>query len=471
MGASSADGDVSCSIVQVLRHADPMRNGEPSMTSESLIGWARTPLRRLRADLRDPLLRNGYALLVNVGVTSVLGFLYWIVAARTYSPEYVGLSSTAIVVVQFLAGVAGQPSIANALTRFIPRAAQHSARLSVVSYGVAAGAGAVVSGLYVAATHLPLGIPVVLGQSWVLSIALGASVVVWCVFSLQDAVLTGVRQAVWIPLENGLYGVLKIILLLALAPVSQQFGIVVSWIVPALIIVAPLNVLIFRRLLPRHIPQSTADPSSRDPRIIARFVGGDYVGSIFALAAVDLLPVVVVARLGPADTAYFYLPFLIIYSVELITVNLGISLTVEGALDRSRLSAATASVIRRVGAIVVPVVLILVLIPGLVLSVYGPSYAAHSADLLRLLALGVLAKSVTTIYFSMARVQRLVSRIATVQGVLFVLLMGLSWWLMGAMELVGVGVAYLVTQVAVAAALVPPLLRMSGRNRAAAEPS
>jgi hypothetical protein len=105
---------------QVLRHADPMRNGEPSMTSQSLIGWARTPLRRLRADLRDPLLRNGYALLVNVGVTSVLGFLYWIVAARTYSPEYVGLSSTAIVVVQFLAGVAGQPSIANALTRFIP---------------------------------------------------------------------------------------------------------------------------------------------------------------------------------------------------------------------------------------------------------------------------------------------------------------------------------------------------------------
>jgi O-antigen/teichoic acid export membrane protein len=296
-------------------------------------------------------------------------------------------------------------------------------------------------------------------------------VVVWCVFSLQDAVLTGARQAIWIPLENGLYGVLKIILLLALAPVSQQFGIVVSWIVPALIIVAPLNALIFRRLLPRHIQQSTADPSSRDPRIIARFVGGDYVGSIFALAAVDLLPVVVVARLGPADTAYFYLPFLIIYSVELITVNLGISLTVEGALDRSRLSAATASVIRRVGAIVVPVVLILVLVPGLVLSVYGPSYAEHSADLLRLLALGVLAKSVTTLYFSMARVQRLVSRIATVQCVLLVLLMGLSWWLMGAMGLVGVGLAYLVTQVAVAAALVPSLRRMSGRNRAAAESS
>jgi O-antigen/teichoic acid export membrane protein len=181
--------------------------------------------------------------------------------------------------------------------------------------------------------------------------------------------------------------------------------------------------------------------------------------------------VVVVARLGAADTAYFYLPFLIVYSVELVAVNLGVSLTVEGALDRSRLAQVAASVFRRIGALVVPAVLILLLVPGLVLSVYGPADTEESSDLLRLLALGVLAKSVTTLYFSMARVQRLVSRIATVQGVLLVLLMGLSWWLMGAMGLVGVGVAYLVTQVAVAAALVPALRRMSGRNRAAAESS
>ena len=429
--------------------------------------WVRAPVRRLRADLRDPLLRNGYALLLNVGITSALGFLYWIVAARAYSPEFVGLASTAVAMIQFLAGVAGQPSIANALTRFVPRAATHATRLSVLAYAAAGGAGVLVSALYVAATHLPLGVPAVLGPGWVPALALGASVLVWCVFSLQDAVLTGIRQAVWIPLENGVYGILKIVLLLALAPVSQRFGIVVSWIVPALVIAAPTNLLIFRWLLPRHVQRSTADPDSRDPRAIARFVGGDYLGSIFALAAVDLLPVVVVARLGAADTAYFYLPFLVVYSVELITVNLGISLTVEGAIDRSRLAEVATSVVRRVAALVVPVVLVLLLVPGLVLSVYGPAYAENSSTLLRLLALGVLAKSVTTLYFSLARVRRQVSRIALVQGVLFVLLMALSWWLMGELGLDGVGVAYLVTQVVVAAAVGPTLLRAFLRHRAA----
>ena len=422
----------------------------------SPVGWANTPLRRLRSDLKDPLLRNGYALLVNVGVTSLLGFLYWIVAARTYTPVHVGLSSTAIAVVQFLAGLAGQPSIANALTRFLPRAGPAATRLTLLAYGVAAGAGALVSALYIGATHLPLGVPVVLGQSWILALALGASVVVWCVFALQDAVLTGVRQAVWVPLENGLYGVGKIVLLVALAPVTPEYGIVVSWALPALVLLPPVNLLIFRRLLRRH---ATAGEGDHGGRTVTRFIGGDYLGSIFALAAVDLLPVLVVARLGPAATAYFYLPFLIVYSVELVAVNLGVSLTVEGALDRSRLAEVAASVFRRIAALVVPVVLVLLLVPGLVLSVYGPAYAEQGSDLLRLLALGVLAKTVTTISFSLARVERRVARIALVQGVLFVLLMGLAWVLMGTMGLNGVGLAYLITQVVVAAAVLPVVLR------------
>ena len=110
------------------------------------------------------------------------------------------------------------------------------------------------------------------------------------------------------------------------------------------------------------------------------------------------------------------------------------SLTVEGALDRSRLAEVASSVFRRIGAIVVPVVLVLLLVPGLVLSVYGPAYAAHSSDLLRLLALGVLAKTVTTLYFSLARVERRVSRIALGAGRPVGATMGLSWVLMGTMR-------------------------------------
>ena len=40
---------------------------------------------RVTEHLQSPLYRNGYALVVATGATSVLGFLYWILAARRYS--------------------------------------------------------------------------------------------------------------------------------------------------------------------------------------------------------------------------------------------------------------------------------------------------------------------------------------------------------------------------------------------------
>ena len=45
----------------------------------------------VRDRLRSPLHRNGYALVASSAVTSVLGLAYWIVAARAYSTEAVGV--------------------------------------------------------------------------------------------------------------------------------------------------------------------------------------------------------------------------------------------------------------------------------------------------------------------------------------------------------------------------------------------
>ena len=424
-------------------------------------------LRGVQADLRDPLLRNGYALVGNVAITSVLGFVYWIVAARLYTPEQVGLGTATISLMQLLAGIAGQPSIANALTRFIPRAGDRSRQLAALAYGTAGAIGLTVSGLYDGATHLPLGIPQLLGGDWVTALVLAASVTTWCVFSLQDAVLTGMRQAVWLPLENGVYGLAKIALLVALAQVATEYGIVGSWAIPAAVIVVPVNALIFHVLLPRHMAATAAQAEPQSPRAVSRFVGGDYLGSIFALTAVDLLPILVVARLGAVDTGFFSVPFLIAYSLELVTVNLGVALTVEGAMDRSQLRTHMVVVLRRVALLVLPVVALLLAVPGLVLSVFGSSYAENSSTLLRLLALGVVAKAVTTLSFSLARVERKVGRIARIEAFRLVLLLGSTWWLMGEFGLVGIGVSYLVTQVVVAAVLLPNILRVLGVGRGA----
>jgi O-antigen/teichoic acid export membrane protein len=367
---------------------------------------------------------------------------------------------------QFLAGVGGQLTFQVGLTRFIPHAGRDSTRFALLAYSLAGAAGVVVSLAYIGGLHIQaLRLPVVLGRSWILSVALGVSVTVWCVFALQDAVLTGIRQAVWVPVENGLYGIVKIVLLIAFAHVTEQYGIFASWTVPALIALLPVNLLIFGRLLPRHIAMRADQPNAVTFRTMSRFMGGDYLGTLFFMSIGTLLPLLILARLGKANAAYFGVVYVIIYALDLITINLGVALMVEGAIDRAALRSAAARVARRLALIVVPAVVVLLLFAPLVLSIYGHDYAVHGAGLLRLLGVAVLAKAVTSFYIALSRVERRVSRIALAQGVLFVSIMGLSWWLMGHLGLNGVGVAYLISQAAVAAALFPSILRMLDARR------
>lgn len=458
-GAVSGEGRTRAARPAAGRRLDPA----------ALVGGT---VRRLRKDWGDPLLRNGYALIVNIGVTSLLGLIYWILAARFYSALEVGLAVSAINLMQFLAGVGGQLSFQSALTRFIPHAGKDATRLALISYTLAGAAGALVSVLYLVGTHIPsLGIPVVLGKTWVLSVALGGSVTVWCVFALQDAVLTGIRQAVWIPIENGSYGVVKIIVLIGLARVTQRYGIFASWTIPAFVALFPVNWLIFGRLLPRHVAKEGGKATTVTARSMSRFMGGDYLGTVFYMGVGAVLPLLILSRLGGADAGYFGEAYVIVYALDLITVNLGVALMVEGAIDRTALRAAATTVVRRIALLIVPAVLVLVAFAPLVLSVFGAKYAQFGSTLLRLMALAVLFKAVTSLYIALSRVEKRVSRIALAQGTLFASIAGLSWWLMGHLGLKGVGVAYLASQAVMAAILLPAILRMLARHPASLVPA
>ena len=85
-------------------------------------------IRRLTAQLRTPLLRNGYSLAVNTVAAAGLGTVYWIIAARLYSTEDVGVNAALISAMIFLAKLA-QLNLVNALNRFVPQAGRSTRRL------------------------------------------------------------------------------------------------------------------------------------------------------------------------------------------------------------------------------------------------------------------------------------------------------------------------------------------------------
>jgi O-antigen/teichoic acid export membrane protein len=411
---------------------------------------------QLIAHARTPLYRNAYALMLGTAATSGLGLLYWALAARLYTPPDIGVNAAAISTMMFLSGIA-QLNLSSALLRFIPRAGHATARLTSYAYLISLAAAVGVSAVFLlgyaawapAQRFLEDG-PFAL---WFL-----AATAMWCVFVLQDAVLTSLRQAIWVPIENTIFAILKIALLAAFAVALPRYGVFASWTIPVALSLLPVNLLIFRRLVPAHARATAGQAALVEPAQVARYVAGDYLGSLFSLASTMLLPALVLGLAGASGSAYFYAAWTIVYSLDLIASNMAASLTVEGAADQASLAAHARGALINIARLLVPLVLLVLAGAPFILRIYGASYAAEGAPLLRLLALGSLPKAINVLFYGLARVRRRVAEIALAQGAACALVLGLSYLLIPSHGIVGVGLAWLAGQTAVA--LVVSLARL-----------
>lgn len=403
----------------------------------------------LLAHLRAPLYRNAYALVLNTVATSGLGVLYWVVAAHTYTTDAVGLNASAISAMIFLSGLA-QLNLTSFLVRFVPAAGAWTARLVGYSYLTSILVSLVVVSVFL----LGLGIwtPALgfLRASPLLAGWFVLATVTWSIFTLQDSVLTGLGQAVWVPVENTLFGAVKLILLLLLATVFPSTGIFASWTIPVVLSLLPVNLLLFGRLLPRHHQTVTAATVPRDLRNILGFVGGDYIGALLLLASTTLMPVLVTHLAGASANAYFFQSWIIANSLQLMTINLATSLTVEVARDQTKLTLYTRRIARQVLRLLVPAVAIIVLGAPYILRVFGQNYAAAGTGLLRLLALATLPGSVVVLTVAVARVRRRMREVVLIQGASAALIFGLSAFFLARYGILGIGLAVLLAQTALA---------------------
>jgi O-antigen/teichoic acid export membrane protein len=423
------------------------------------------PTRGLRFGLlrgwRSPQHRDGLALVLSSGLTSGLGLLFWIIAARFYDSATVGVNGTVLSAMTLL-GTAAQLNLGNALLRFIPVAGRYVRVLVVGCYAVAVVAAALAGAVFA------------LGASWwapELHAAFGGSELlaffavstpVWTMFVMQDYVLPAIKRATLVPLENLVFSVLKIVFLGGAAALGMWSGLAVSWVAATAVIVLIVTAYLVR-VLPRP---AAAEPSSTPVtvRAVASFVRADYAGTVFLLAAVFGLPLVVLARLGPEAAAVYGITWQIAYALYLVVNGMGQSLVAHVAADPDRLGAARRSMTWKAMALLVPAALLFAALSYPLLSLFGAQYADEGALLLALLALSGIPNVITWSTVWAARVRRDGRVLFWLPAAITTSVIAGSWFLMPVMGVVGTGVAWLGAQsVAAGGVLLVRALRRGAR--------
>lgn len=434
----------------------PAGGADPSLALEVTLPPPRRTDRaaRLQGHLATPLFRNAYALMAATTVTSALGLVYWGVAARRYPAVDVGRGG-AVVAALLLIGGASQLNLNNILPRLLPEPGTHHQRLVWASYGASAVVGVVIAGAFVTLGGVDSSLGTG-GSPWPARAAFVAAVVTWNIFTIQDAVLAGIRRSMWVLTKNGLFAVAKIALLVALATRMPSTGIFASWSLPAVLLAVPVGVVLFTRLLPAHVA-SVPRRSSLPRAALLRYAGADYLGGLFQLAAVYLMPILVAAMVGLEENAAFATAWIAASAFELALASIGISLTVEGTAaedQRHHLARSTAKLSALIS--IAGAAATMVMAPP-AMALLGDDYSA-GVDVLRLLAVAMPFRAAVTVYLSILRLRRDLVPMVIIQAAACTVAVTAAALLLPRQGATGAALAYAVAQALVALCIAPRLI-------------
>lgn len=397
-------------------------------------------------------LRSAYSLIANTVVTGALGVAFWVVAARLFSAAEVGRQTVLITTMMTLSTIC-QLNMANLFLRFLPNHARPG-RVILIGYALncvlAIVVGTIALFVFSAVTDE---LDALAPGSW-LSVVWVASMALWGVFTLQDAALTGLRQAPWVPLENGLFGLLKLIGLPLALTLGVASGIFLAWVIPMMLLVVPISMVVFRRAVARHSPGG----DRVDWKAARRYLALDYASSTFIQGLYTALPILVLAIAGSAQNAYFWIPFTLAAAIDQMSRSVGSSLTVEGAFDPENLPHLARTAVCRFGIVIFAGFVFLLVAAPLALAPFGSDYVDNASNVLRVLALSVLCHGLMELYSAIARVHQRGRGLLVIAVFRCVIALGLCIFLGSHFGIVGVAIGWTATSALMVAVTLPTAL-------------
>jgi O-antigen/teichoic acid export membrane protein len=404
---------------------------------------------KLQQHLSISLYRNAYYIMAGTIINSVLGFVFWIIAARLYSAEAVGFGS-AIIAALGLIALFSELGLGIGLIRFLPTAGRNGNDMLNTSLTVCGSAAIIIALIFLSGLDIwsPALLPVRQNTTFFICFVVAATVT-----TLQPLVtyhtFLARRDTRFIVFTNLIYRTLNLALAFLFAFfLNSAFGIVASTGL-AVVIALAVAVIWFIPVVQtgyRPYPKISKEVICE----LGRYSIGNYAGRLMLNMPNLVLPLLVVNTMGAEKNAYFYVAWASIFVLRVIPASIFDSLFAEVTNAAVSLRSNTTKSLKLMLLLALPAVLLIVIIAPEFLLLFGKSYSDNGTVLLRMVALSIIPWGINYLYISIARVRKGVSGVIIVSGVSTGLSVGLSYFLMLKMGLTGVGIGYMAGQSIVA---------------------
>lgn len=389
------------------------------------------------------LYRNSFFLILNSVVPAATGFVFWVLAARLYTVAEIGTASVTIAAMTLLMFFA-TAGLEYGLIRFLPETGKKSGEIVVACFSVSFLLAMLLAALFIAGTGIWAPALTYLHKNIFTAALFVVFTAIFSIYYLTHHLFIAKRRAGFAFAQTVVFSFIRFLPLVFLSGASFQAGIFSAWgtgLATGTIVSA---IFLLHRIGIENTHFTAA--GWKMVRSMVHYSLANFTANLLWMLPGLVLPLMVANQLDTRANAYFYIGWSVASIILMIPAGVAMSLFAEGANDGQRLPENVIKSFKLMFWLVVPAIVLVFLVGDKTLLLFGREYSESASHLLRLLALAAVPASINYTYFSIGRVQKRMSAIILLSGVIAITTLILSHYLLPRTGIAGAGLSYLLAQ-------------------------
>lgn len=334
--------------------------------------------RTYRHLMHDSLRRNSVYLLLSSGISALLAFVFWSIAAHIYPPSEVGVITALIAISAFIVEFS-QIGLVNGLIRHLATFRDKKTILNTVFMIV--GCLAILSSvIFIIVLHYILPKASFITQNLGTILIFIAYVMANAYGSILDGLFVALRVTELSLARNMSVGLVKILVALIIG--EGLIGLFSSITIATILGVLFGFFFLWHRLKLRPTRKLTKEVFS-----ISQFSIVNYLSSGSATLAIAIIPILIIHKIGSSAAAFYYIAYSITALLSYIPRSVSQSFFAESSLNEDALKAHLRKSAKFIGLLMVPSAAFIMLAGKYILLLFGKEYSEAALTCLRLLTL------------------------------------------------------------------------------------
>ena len=384
---------------------------------------------------KDSLIKNSIYLIMASFFSVIIGFFFWIIAARYYTQNDIGMTS-AIISSMSLISIISLVGFPTALIFYLPRFKDVnkiinsciilSALISIILSLV------FIAGLKIWAPDIE---QIFNNLELILAFVIITTMVT--ISAIMSGSFTAGRRSSFHMFKENIFGIIKIFPLILFTGFGAM-GIFLSWGL-GLMIAITIGFILLNKLW-KYSPSLKFDPIIKN---MAGFSAGNYVAGIFYSLPRMIFPIMILNLISSESAGYFFIAMTVAGLLYGISQSMSNSLLAESS-NGEDLWKSVRKAIRLNLLLLIPGILLFIIFGKFVLNMFNHNYGENASTVLIILALASIPLSMINMFNTVRNAQKRVMSTVKINAIVAIITIILSIPLMKTTGIEGAALAYLI---------------------------